>query len=263
MKLKIGEDGKVALDEKGMPVWVTGDGKEIAYDVPQLVNDLQAANAQAAGRRKDIERLTEQYKPFDGLDIEKVKKGLDLQALYDEGKLKDSAKLDELKASIEASFKGKFEDQEKRHAADLSAVTEKMTAKDAMYRQEKINALFGGSAFLRDKTVLPPEVAAAYFGGSIDFEEADGVLKVVGKVGGQPVFSRSKPGQLAQGDEIIEAIIDAYPAKDAILRGSSGGGGARQNHGGAGGKTLTRAAFDQLGPQEKHAHLKDGGTVTD
>jgi hypothetical protein len=49
---------------------------------------------------------------------------------------------------------------------------------------------------------------------------------------GNKIFSRLKPGDIAGFDEALDILIDAYPYRDHILKGSgaSGGGAA----GGAG-----------------------------
>lgn len=265
MKLKLDDKGNVVL-ENGHPVYVTEDGKEIAFDVPKLVNDMQALRSENTGKRKDIENLTAQLKTFEGIEPEKAKRGLELLSLYDEGKLKDSAKLDELKATIEASYKGKFDDQEKRLGEEIAKLKGEIEAKDNAVRRMVIKGLFDASVFLKEKTVLPPDMAFATFGSMVEVEDVDGDLRAVGKINGQPIFSRKDPGKPATGDEIIEAIIDSYPMKDRILAGAPGGSGTPPNNardGGSGGKTIKRSQFDAMNPTEKHSFVRGGGSVVD
>ena len=51
MKLKLDENGHVVMKD-GFPALVADDGKEIAYNVPDLLNRLSARNAESAGRLK-------------------------------------------------------------------------------------------------------------------------------------------------------------------------------------------------------------------
>lgn len=265
MKLKLDANGNVVL-ENGHPVYVTEDGKEIAYDVAKLVNDLKAVNAESAGRRKDIDKLTEQLKPFEGLDVEKAKRGQELLALYEDGKLKDAGKVEEIRSAVEKSFQAKFDDQEKRLGAELATVKSALEAKDAAVKRMVVKGLFDASPFLKEKTTLPPDIAFASFGSMVEVEEVDGEFRAVGKLNGQPIFSRKDPGKPASGEEIIEAIIDSYPRKGDILKGAHGGGGTPSNgsrSSAGGGKTIKRAEFNTMSPTDQHAYVTGGGKVED
>lgn len=53
---------------------------------------------------------------------------------------------------------------------------------------------------------------------------------------GNKIFSRSRPGDLADFDEALETLVDQYPYKDQILKGSGASGGGAQHAGGGGQK---------------------------
>ena len=218
MKLKLDENGHVVVKD-GFPVWVAEDGAEIAYNVPDLVNKISAVNAESAGRRKDIDALTSQLKAFDGIDPEKVKAALETVANLDAGKLIDAGKVDDLKMEIKKSYDGKISDLEKALA----------DAKEASIRTLLVKGIFDSSAFLKDKTVLPSDVAYASFGRHFEVKEENGELRVVATMNGQPIFSRSDPGTFAAPEEALEAIIDKYPMKDRILKAPDGGSGSHPN----------------------------------
>ena len=63
----------------------------------------------------------------------------------------------------------------------------------------------------------------------------------------------------ADFDEALELLVDAYPHKASILKGSgASGGGAGGGGGCSGGKTqITRAQFGQLSPAEQRAKATD------
>ena len=126
---------------------------------------------------------------------------------------------------------------------------------------------FRGSKFATEKFAAKgqagADVAQALFGGRFK-PEGD---KLVGfDASGNKLFSRSRPGELADFDEALEMIVDAYPHKEHILasNGASGGGaGGSKGGAAAGNKTVPRAQFDAMGQGERMAFFKAGGVVTD
>ena len=228
MKLKLDENGHVVV-KGGFPVWVAEDGAEIAYNVPDLVNKISAVNAESAGRRKDIDALTSQLKAFDGIDPEKAKAALETVANLDAGKLIDAGKVDDLKMEIKKSYDGKISDLEKALADSKKDSADRLAAKEASIRTLLVKGIFHSSAFLKDKTVLPSDVAYASFGRHFEVKEENGELRVVATMNGQPIFSRSDPGTFAAPEEALEAIIDKYPMKDRILKAPDGGSGSHPN----------------------------------
>jgi hypothetical protein len=108
------------------------------------------------------------------------------------------------------------------------------------------------------KLNIPAGMAAAFFGDS--FQMRGDRLVAVDK-NGVEVYSRTRPGELANFDEAFDDLVTAYPRKSTILRDPATPGTSGQP--GAGGKTITRAQFDQLTPAGRLAAVKGGTTITD
>lgn len=228
MKLKLDETGHVVVKD-GFPVWVADDGKELAYDVPKLVGDLSRVNAESAGRRKELDGLNAKLRLFDGLDPEKARSALETVANLDAGKLLDAGKVDALRVEIKKAYDGKVSDLEKALANTQKEAADKLAARDASIRNLLVKGIFDSSAFLKDKTVLPPDVAYASFGRHFEVKEENGELKVLATLNGQPIYSRANPGTFATPEEALEDIIDKYPMKDRILKTAPGGSGSQGN----------------------------------
>jgi hypothetical protein len=254
MKLKVDDKGNVVLDN-GLPVWVADDGKEIAYNVPELVNKLSAVNSESAGRRKEIDELTAKLKVFDGIDPEKYKaleaKAADLES----GKLIESGKLEEVRQQISQGYAAKIADLEKARAADVEKSTQALQAKDAAIRSLLVKSAFDASGYLREKTVLPPDLAYQSFGKHFEVKEENGELKVVATIEGQPIFSRANPGTPATPEEAIEAIIESYPMRDRIMKTTQGGANTPPS-GVPGGGGAPKSLADCKTEDEKVAYLK-------
>jgi hypothetical protein len=108
---------------------------------------------------------------------------------------------------------------------------------------------------------VPADIIQARFGSAFRVEDG----KIVAKdAAGNNIFSRARPGELADFDEALETLVEQYPYRDHILKGSGAtGGGASGNGGGAGSKSITRAAFDAMAPAARAEHVRGGGAVTD
>ena len=130
---------------------------------------------------------------------------------------------------IKKSYDGKISDLEKALADSKKDSADRLAAKEASIRTLLVKGIFHSSAFLKDKTVLPSDVAYASFGRHFEVKEENGELHVVATMNGQPIFSRSDPGTFAAPEEALEAIIDKYPMKDRILKAPDGGSGSHPN----------------------------------
>lgn len=72
------------------------------------------------------------------------------------------------------------------------------------------------------------------------------------------IFSRARPGEVADFDEALETLIGGYQYKDSILKGSQAGGGGFQ--GGGQGSGAKKSLAECKTEEEKIAYLKQAGT---
>lgn len=127
---------------------------------------------------------------------------------------------------IKKSYDGKISRSRKGPRRLQERFRRQAAAKEASIRTLLVKGIFDSSAFLKDKTVLPSDVAYASFGRHFEVKEENGELRVVATMNGQPIFSRSAPGTFAAPEEALEAIIDKYPMNDRILKAPDGGSAA-------------------------------------
>ena len=249
MKLKM--DGEHAVLQDGKPVYVYDDGKEVAFDAPGTVATIQRINGEAKTNRTRAEAAEAALKGFDGItDPAAAIKAMQLTANLDAKKLIDAGEVEKVKGEITKGFTEKLTAAEKR-AADLES---------ALYG-EKIGGAFARSKFVADKIAVPADMLQDKFGKS--FKVEDGKVAAYDQ-NGNKIYSRAKPGELADFEEALEIIVDGYAHKDSILKGNSnGGGGNRQSTSTAGSKTVTRAAFDALPQAQRGQVFRDGVTVVD
>lgn len=242
MKVKLNEEGSVLLGEGSMPIWVMEDGSEVELDVPNLVADLNktkgyltAAQGESAGRRKEIDGLKEQLVVWEGLDPEEAKKALTTIKNFDESKYVQAGEVEKIKQATAQTYEERIEKQRKELQEAIAERDSKLSQKEQAIRRMMVKSIFDQSKFLSESTVLPPDMAYKSFGDYFEVVEDNNDLRVVAKYNGDEIFSKARPGELATPEEALQQLIDRYPFKDSILKGSgasgsgSTGGGGRIN----------------------------------
>lgn len=251
MKLKLDANGNAVLQD-GKPVYVHDDGKEIAFDAVATVATIKNLNAEAKSHRERAEAAEGKLKGFEGIDDPAaaikalaVIKNLDDKKLVDAGDV-ERVKLEAIKAV------------EEKYAPTVKRVSEL----EGQLHEQIVGGSFARSKAIAEKFAIPADLVQARFGSH--FKVENGKL-VATDAHGNKVYSRARPGELADFDEALETLVDQYPYKANILKGTgNSGGGSGGGSGGQGGgkRTLTRAQFDALPPGEK-AKAAGEATITD
>lgn len=154
------------------------------------------------------------------------------------------------------------DDNGREIAFDAAATIKRNQELESELRSEQIGANFYRSKFIAEKLTLPADIIRASFANAFKLENG----KVVAfDKNGNKIYSRTRPGEVADFDEALEVLIDAYPNRESITKKaaatSGNSGGAGNTH--AGGRTVPRSAFEALDPGARMAHIRSGGTVID
>src|SRR5574343_752 len=256
IQLKMSDDGHVVLNEEAKPVVVDENGKEFALDYNGLYSKIPARNEEAKKHRLKAQEYEQKLKIFDGIeDLEawksQAQEALEKIQTLDQSQMVAAGEVEKLKAEMEKAFVSKHPramDQFEKAKQDYDA---KLVEKDGLLYKMAIRSEFAKSPTISEKTVLPPDIAEVYFGKHFKVEVHNGEPIVVGYLpSGDMVFSSERPGEPADFEEAIQAIISAYPLKDRILKGSASGSGAQ---GSAGGSSVNWQSIDlsKLNPSEK------------
>lgn len=271
MKLLLDENGNVVV-RNGKPVYVHDDGKEVEFDAPGTVNTITRLNKEAQthreakeGAESRVKELETQVKVFEGLDPEAARKALDTVSKISDGKLIDSGKVDEVRNAVGKTYEEKIAAMTTTHTSELAKMKEQVESLNGHLNSEIIGGNFARSKVIQDKLAIPADMVQAKFGSQ--FKVVDGKLVAVG-ADGNTLYSRNRPGEVANFDEALEMLVDQYPNRDHILKasGASGSGAsaaAGRGTGGSGNKGISRADFDKLDPAAKMAHVKAGNAITD
>lgn len=255
MKLKtIEHDGKTYAEiQDGKPVYVGDDGKDVAFDAPGTVSTISRLNGEAKSHREAKEAAEKALKAFEGItDPAAAIEALSKIKSLDDKKLIDAGEVEKVKAEAIKAVEEKY----------APIVRENETLKGELHG-EKIGGAFARSKFIADKSAIPADLVQARFGQHFKLE--DGKVVAVDQAGNK-LYSKANPGNPADFEEALELLVDAYPYKDQILKGTGhGGGGAQHDKGGGGGsKTITRSEFGKLSPNDQMKKVtSDGFTVVD
>lgn len=251
MKLKLDANGNVVLQD-GKPVYVTDDGKEIAFDAPGTVATISRINAEAKSHRERAEAAEAKLKPFEGItDPAAAKKALDTVKNLDDKKLVDAGEVEKVRTEAVRALEEQY----------APIVKERDALKGELFN-EKIGGSFARSKTISEKFAIPADLVQARFGQNFKIE--DGKIVAV-DANGNKIYSGSRPGELADFEEALGILVDHYPYKAQILKGTgaTGGGASGAGQGGGGKKTLTRAQFETLAPFAQAAEMKSGTVLTD
>lgn len=249
MKLKLDENGHVVVQD-GKPVYVHEDGKEVAFDAVQTVATISRLNGEAKSHREAKEQFEAQAKAFEGLDPVKVKEALGIVQNLDAKKLVDAGEVEKVKAEITDALKKTYEPQ-------IQEWQEKAQGFESALHDELVGGGFARSDYIQKNIAVPVDMVQNTFGKNFKIEEG----KVVAYgTDGQKIYSRTRPGEVADFDEALETLVGGYQHKESILKGSQAGGGGYQGGGGsnAGPKSLSECKTKD----EKIAYMKKVGEQT-
>ncbi|HJF29112.1 MAG TPA: hypothetical protein K8V79_12930 [Acinetobacter lwoffii] len=246
MKLKMIEiDGKQYAEvSEGRPLYIHNDGKEVAFDAPQTVATISRLNGEAKTHREAKEQLEAKLKGFEGIeDPVAAKKALETLKNFDDKKLVDAGEVEKIKLEAIKAVEEKY----------APIVQERDTFQTQLHN-ELIGGGFARSKFIQDNIAVPVDMIQATFGQSFKIEEG----KVVAYgADGQKIYSRTRPGEVADFDEALETLVGGYQYKDSILKGSQSQGGGFQ--GGGGNKSGPKSLAECKTKEEKIAYMKQVG----
>nr|WP_205346180.1 DUF6651 domain-containing protein [Pseudomonas nitroreducens] len=253
--MKLDDQGHVVVQD-GKPVYVHDDGKEVAFDAPGTVSTISRLNGEAKSHRERAEAAEQALKGFEGItDPAAALKALSTVKNLDDKRLVDAGEVEKVKAEAIKAIEDRY----------APMVKENETLKGQL-NSHLIGGAFASSKFIAEKFAAEGpagvEIARALFGNSLKVEDG----KVVGyDAQGNKLYSRARPGELASAEEAIELLVDSYPHKNSILKGSGANGGGAGHGGGNGGgkKTMSREQFNQVDPAMRAQFLKEGGTLTE
>lgn len=252
MELLLDEQGHAILKD-GKPVYKHSDGKEIVFDGAQAFGKIGQLTGENTSYKKRYEEAESKLKSFEGItDPVAAIKALETVSNLDHKKLVDAGEVEKVKAEISKAFETK-----------LAESDGKVKTLEQQLYSEKIGGNFSRSKLIADKLAIPADLVQARFGQA--FKVEDGKIVAYDHTGNK-LFSRSRPGELADFDEALEALIENYPHKDSILKGSGASGSGASNSSNAnasGSKTITRQVYLSKTASEQAAFIKNGGVPVD
>lgn len=215
MKLKLDANGHVVVQD-GKPVYVDDAGQDVVFDAVGTTEAIKRLNGEAKGHRERAETAEKALKAFEGIDPEAAAKALDTVTKLDQKKLIDAGEVDKVRSEITKNWETKLTEAEK--------------AKQALEQQlhnELIGGNFARSKVIAERLAIPADLVQAAFGNA--FKVENGRVVAYGK-DGQAIYSKSNPSEHAGFDEALSVLVDAYPNKEQILKGTgasgSGAGGS-------------------------------------
>ena len=229
---KIVVDGKeyAVLDAEGNPIYVHDDGKEIGFDAKGAVDRIGQLNGEAKGHRIRAEKAEDTLKTFEGIaDPVAAKKALETIKNIDEGQLIAAGKVEEIKSAAKRTAEEAVAAANAENSRKLEEANKKTEELTHQLYSEKVGSAFANSAFIKEKIAVPAGMLRDSFGKYFKIE--DGEIVAYESDGKTKVYSRKDHGTPAKFEEALEIIVDRYPDKDHLLKGTGSGSGGRQGNG--------------------------------
>jgi hypothetical protein len=234
MKLKLNEEGYAEVQD-GKPVYVDDNGKEIAYDAPAMHAKIGELNKEAQRNREAKEEIEGQLKSFEGIDPEKAQEALKTLKNLDDKKLIDAGEVERVKGETAAAYEKRIKEMQER--------ADKL---ESQYASEKLSSAFANSKFVKDRVAVPPDMLQRTFSDHFEFKDGRITPK---DANGNPIYSDSNPGDVANFDEALEKIVSQYPYRDSILKGTGNSGSGSQGvDGDSGARVINRKYFESQSP---------------
>ena len=207
------------VNEQGLPLYIHDDGKEVAHDAPQTVATISRLNGEARTNRERYETAETSLKAFEGIeDPTAAKKAMETLKNFDDKKLVDAGEVEKVKAEAIKAIEDKY-----------APIVQERDAFQTQLHNELIGGGFARSKYIQDNIAVPADMIQATFGKNFQIE--NGKVVAVG-ADGQKIYSRTRPGEVADFDEALESLVGGYQHKDSILKGGQGSGGGFQGGGG-------------------------------
>jgi hypothetical protein len=258
MKLKLDDSGHAVLQD-GKPVYTHDDGKEVAFDAPRAFAKIGELTSEAAGSRKRAETAEAGLKPFTEAGLSDPAAAVSALATVknlDQKSLVAAGDVEKIKTEAIKAVEDKYKPYVKKAEALEGQISSYM-----------LGTAFKGSKFATEKLAAKgqagADLAQALVGPRFKVEGD----KIIGHhANGERIFSRTRPGELADFEEALEVTFDAHPHRDSYMAatGASGGGAPQGGNPATGGKkTMTRTQYEAAPPQERAGFMKAGVVVVD
>jgi hypothetical protein len=236
----------------GNPVWVYEDtGKEIAVDGKQTFSKIAELTTKANERKQELDKLQETVAKYAGIeDPAAALKAMETMKSLDQKKLIDAGEVEKVKAETKSAMQKVIDDLQGQ-----------ITSKDQVLNKTLVGGSFAKSKFIAENCVIPRGFIESAFSGLFKVEEGNVVAY---DQAGNKIYSREKPGELADFDEAISTLISTHPDRDRILKApATSGSGASGGHAGAGTKRMSLSDFNNLAPKERAAFMAAKGELTE
>lgn len=267
MPFKFDANGAIAMTGEGdkkLPVFIHPDGREAPFDADATVATIGRLNGESKAHREAKEAAEAKLKvvPPELIDnAEAAVAALQTVKNLSTGELKTAAQVQEIRDAAAKSAQEAVAAATRAAAEKERLLTEQVGKLTGDLNGRIIGGAFTGSKFVGEKLAIPADIAQKFFGDR--FKVDNGKLLPL-DASGNPIFSATRHGEHADFEEAIQVMVNQYPNKDMILKGSGASGGGAQGGGQAaagGKKSVTRAQFAAMSPADQHAVGRSTDTV--
>ena len=241
-KLKRDEDGHVVIEEDKV-VYFDDDGEERKLDWQHSIGKIREVSDDRDDWRTRGKKAIAALELFGDISADDARNAIRTIKSYDDKKLVDAGEVDKLKAKLTEDLQNQHREFTESQAAVLKLRDKALAEKDGQIRRLMVSNSFERSPFLNKSVVaaLRGKNGESVWGDHFHVENGEVVPY---ESGDRKLYSKEKPGELAEFEEAIQLIVMADPRKDDyLISGHAGGddhGETRTTDHSPGAVTLTR-----------------------
>jgi hypothetical protein len=256
-KLKLSDNGQPVYQD-GKFVLVGDDGAETAFDPLSTHATFGTIRGERDKFKGEAETALAELTAFGKSPderkaaIEKLKMAANLDAK----KLVDAGKIEELVAERLRAAQEEWAGKEK-------ALSGKSQELEGLLDEILIEKAFAGSKVL-DEYFPTWSLLQHEFRGRLA-REGKSLVGFRDAERKERIYSSTNPGQLAQGDELLAALLKSHPDHDKWKKGANANGPGSPGSPGGGGngaKTASRQQWEAMSPADQTKFALDGGQIT-
>lgn len=229
------ESESLAVGEDGNPIWIYEDGensgREVAADFNRMSKKLGDVTAESVGRKNKIRELEEKFKSLNEIEniddwFNTANEALQTVANYNDKELIAAGEAEKIKQGVIDSYEQKLATLKDTSDTAVTNLQQKLTDNDTKIHDLIIRSAFDRSEYLRDQTVLLPDMAYKYFGDRFGVDETEsGLVGFAKDKESNKIMSLMNPGEFAAPDEAIELLVLEHPQRDRIIKKEASGSG--------------------------------------
>jgi hypothetical protein len=228
-KLQMDEEGHVVV--RGDKIVYLDDAEtEIELDWAHAISKVRAVSDERDAARSELKaaqkELTGLKSKYGDLDVDQARQAIQTVTDLDSSKLVEAGKVDQIRSELKTTFESQVDNVKAEYVEAIEERDMLLRAKDRKIYDLMVSNQFRASEYVTSQLLIPPGKAELIY--RDHFVIVDDVLVPLfdpdAGEKAEKVYSKARPGELADFEEAIKLIVERDPDKERIVKGKQASG---------------------------------------